>query len=90
MQNHRNDVLSTFLVSSTTTIDPPNSPDWNPLDYSICDKLAHQANRDAVTSKTTLISGVKRAVHKVPPDIVFESCSSWTNRLSQGKGSYLK
>ena len=50
-------------------------------------------NWDAVTSKTTLISELKRAVRKVSPDVVFEGCSSWTNRLyqlSQGKGSFLK
>ena len=41
MQNHRNGVVSTFLVSSTRTIDPPNSPDLNPLDYSIWDELVH-------------------------------------------------
>lgn len=72
---------------------PPNSPDLNPLDYSIWDELAHQVNWDAVTSKTTLISELKRAVRKVSSDVVFESCSSWTNRLyqlSQRKGSYLK
>ena len=69
---------------------PLNSPNLNPLDYSIWYELGHQINWDAVTSKTTLISGLKRAVHKVSPDVAFESCSSWTNRLyqlSQGKGS---
>ena len=43
-----------------------------------------------MTSKTTLISELNRAIRKVSPDVVFESCSSWTNRLYQGKGSYLK
>ena len=57
---------------------PPNSPDLNPLDCSISNKLAHQVNCDAVTSKTTLISEMKRAVRQVSPDVVFESCSSWT------------
>ena len=40
-----------------------------------------------------LISELKRTVRKVSPDVVFESCSSWFNRLyqlSQDKGSYLK
>ena len=72
---------------------PPNSPDLNPLDYSIWDELAHQVNWDAVTSKTTLISELKRAVRTISSDVVFESCSSWTHRLhqlSQRKGSYLK
>ncbi|CAM4848320.1 unnamed protein product [Rotaria magnacalcarata] len=69
------------------------SPDLNPLDYCIWGELAHQVNWDAVTSKTTLINEVKRAIRKVSLDFVFESCSSWTNRLyrlSQVKGNYLR
>ncbi|CAF2192473.1 unnamed protein product [Rotaria magnacalcarata] len=72
---------------------PPSSPDLNPLDYCIWDELAHQVNWGAVTSKTTLIIEVKRAVRKVSLDVVFESCSSWPNRLyrlSQVKGIYLR
>ena len=72
---------------------PPNNLEWNPLDYSVWDELAHQVNWDEVTFKITLISKLKCAVRKVSPDVVFESCSSWTNRLyqlSQGRGSYLK
>jgi inhibitor of nuclear factor kappa-B kinase subunit alpha len=72
---------------------PPNSPDLNPLDYCIWNEFAQLINWDAVTSKTTLISAVKRAVHKISQDVVFESCSSWTNRLyrlSQNKGNYLR
>mgnify|MGYP002380159210 CR=1 FL=1 len=63
---------------------PPNSLDLNPLDYCIW---------DTVTSKKTLIVALKRAVHKVSQDAVFESCSSWINRLYrlvQNKGNYLK
>ncbi|CAF5222457.1 unnamed protein product [Rotaria magnacalcarata] len=72
---------------------PPNSPDLNPLDYCIWDELAHQVNWETVRSKKTLINEVKRAVRKVSVDVVFESCSSWTNRLyrlSQVKGNYLR
>ncbi|CAF5186576.1 unnamed protein product [Rotaria magnacalcarata] len=71
----------------------PSSPDLNPLDYCIWDEIAHQVHWDAVTSKTTLINEMKRAVRKVSLDVVFESCSSWTNRLyrlSQVKGNYLR
>ncbi|CAF1683322.1 unnamed protein product [Rotaria magnacalcarata] len=71
----------------------PNSPDLNPLDYCIWDELVHQVNWEAVKSKKTLINKVKRAVRKVSADVVFESCSSWTNRLyrlSQVKGNYLR
>ena len=41
---------------------PPNSPDLNPLDYSIWDELANQVNWNAVTPKTTLISELKPVV----------------------------
>ncbi|CAM4811068.1 unnamed protein product [Rotaria magnacalcarata] len=72
---------------------PPNSPDLNPLDYCIWNEFAQLIEWDAVTSKTTLITALKRAVRKISQDVVFESCSSWTNRLyrlSQDKGNYLR
>ncbi|CAF4485396.1 unnamed protein product, partial [Rotaria socialis] len=34
---------------------PPNSPDLNPLDYSIWDELVNTINWNKVQSKTTLI-----------------------------------
>jgi transposase len=71
----------------------PNSPDLNPLDYCIWDEMANTVNWGLVTSKTTLISELKRAVKRIRPDVVFESCRSWTNRLyrlSQGQGNYLQ
>ena len=72
---------------------PPNSPDLNPLDYSIWDKLAHAVNWDRITSKNTLIIEVKQAVGKIRQQVVFESCASWTNRLyhiSQNDGDYFR
>lgn len=72
---------------------PPNSPDLNPLDYSIWDELAHAVNWDKVTSKKTLIVAVKRAVGKIRQEVVFESCASWTNRLyrlSKNGGDYVR
>jgi len=72
---------------------PPNSPDINPLDYCIWNEFAQLVEWHAVTSKKTLISALKRAVRKISQDVVFESCSSWTNRLyrlSQDKGNYLR
>ena len=65
---------------------------WNDL-YKRQSWLAQQLNWDSVTSKITLVKELKHAVRKVSLDIVFERCSSWTNRLyrlSQGKGHYLK
>ena len=72
---------------------PLNSPDLNPLDYSIWDELAHAVNWDKITSKNTLIIEVKRAVGKIRQQVVFESCASWTNRLyhiSQNDGDYFR
>jgi len=72
---------------------PPNSPDLNPLDYCIWNELAQAISWNTVTSKKTLIVALKRAVREISQDVVFESCSSWTNRLyrlSQDEGNYLK
>ena len=71
---------------------PPNSPDLNPLDYSIRDEFVHQMNWDKVQSKQTLIEELKRAMKRVREQVVLESCESWTNRLyrlSNDKGDYL-
>ena len=72
---------------------PPSSSDLNPLDYAIWDELAHAINWDRVTSKNTLITQLKQAVKKIRQEVVFESCSSWTNRLyrmSKTNGDYLR
>ena len=72
---------------------PPNSPDLNPLDYSIWNEFAQSVNWKKVTSKKTLIIELKRAVKAIRPDVVRESCASWTNRLyrlSKNNGEYLR
>jgi hypothetical protein len=49
-------------------------------------------NRDRVKSKLVLIEELKRAVKKIREIVVFESCTSWTNRLyrmSKKNGDYL-
>ena len=38
---------------------PPNSPDLNPLDYSIWDELVHQMKWNKIKSKLTLIQELK-------------------------------
>ncbi|CAF1182692.1 unnamed protein product, partial [Didymodactylos carnosus] len=43
----------------------PNSPDLNPLDYSIWNELVQAMNYEHVTTKATLIEELKRAVKKV-------------------------
>ena len=60
---------------------PPNSLDLNPLGYCIWDEFARAINWDLLISKTVLINELKRGVKKIRPEVVFESCASWTNRL---------
>jgi hypothetical protein len=72
---------------------PPNSPDLNPLDYCIWDELARAIKWNKITSKKTLIGQIKLAAKKIRPEVVLESCTSWTNRLyqmSQNSGAYLR
>ena len=71
---------------------PPNSPDLNPLDYSIWDEFVQQINWAKVKSKKTLIDELKRSVKRIRDSVVLESCESWSNRLyrlSENKGNYL-
>ena len=72
---------------------PPNSPDLNPLDYSIWDELVNTINWNKVKSKTTLIQQLRSSFKNILESVVFESCASWTNRLyrmSQNDGNYLR
>ena len=60
---------------------PPNSPDLNPLDYSIWDEFVQQMNWNKMQSKKTLIEELKRAVKRIRQEVIFESCDTWTSRL---------
>ena len=69
-----------------------NSPDRNPLDYSIWDELSGAMDWNKITSKKTLTDELKRARKKVQANVVFESCNSWMTRLSKVcklRGNYL-
>ena len=77
------DEFSTFIDKDYW---PPNSPNLNPLDYSIWDEFTQQINWAKVKSKKTLIDEVKRSVKRIRDSFVLES---WTNRLSENKGNYL-
>ena len=71
---------------------PQNSPDLNPLDYSIWDELVHQMKWNKFKSKLTLIQELKRTVKNIRVNVALESCTSWTNRLyriSKNNGNYL-
>ena len=72
---------------------PGNSPDLNPLDYCIWDKFAQTIDWHKVTSKSSLISELKRYVKKIRLNVVRESYSVCTNRLyrtTQNNGNYLR
>ena len=71
---------------------PPNSPDLNPLDYSIWDEFVKVIDWNKVRSKATLIQHLKSSLKKIRESVIVESCTSWTNRLyrmSQNDGNYL-
>ena len=68
---------------------PPNSPDLNPLDYSIWNELVDTINWDKVKSKTTLIQQLKSSFKKIRESIVFESWPNRLYRISQDDGNYL-
>lgn len=60
---------------------PANSPDLNPLDYSVWNELVRAMNWSKVTCKKTLIKELKAAIKRVPIQKVVESCLSWSKRL---------
>ena len=71
---------------------PPNSPDLNPLDYSIWDEFVKVIDWNKVKSKATLIQQLKSPLKKIRESVIAESCTSWTNRLyhmSQNNENYL-
>jgi hypothetical protein len=49
---------------------PPDSPDSNPLDYSIWNGLAQSIHWSRLKTRRTLIEELKRAVHKIRPEVV--------------------
>ncbi|CAF1198378.1 unnamed protein product [Adineta ricciae] len=72
---------------------PGNSPDMNPLNYSIWSELVNAIDWNKVKSKTTLIQQLKSSVKKIRESVVFESCDSFTKRLCricQNDGNYFR
>ena len=72
---------------------PANRPNLNPWNYCIWNEFAQTINWNKVTSKSSLISELKRSVKKIRLDVVREGCSIWTNRLyrmTQNDGNYLR
>jgi hypothetical protein len=81
-----------FHRFSTRIVAPQDSPDLNPLDYSIWNELSQSIHWSGVKTRRTFIEKLNRAVHKIRPEVVQESCASWISRLSrvsQNGGDYL-
>ena len=71
---------------------PPNSPDLNPLAYSIWDEFVKVMDWNKVKSKVTRIQQLKSSLKKIRESVIVEICTSSTNRLyrmSQNDGNYL-
>ena len=62
---------------------PPNSPDLNPLDYSMWQELCLHMNWDRIQNKKTLIAQIHAGVKKIRKDVVRRSVDCWTNRVYQ-------
>lgn len=60
---------------------PPNSPDLNPLDYSVWEELVQAMTWRRVKSKSSLISEIKRGVKRMRQEVILESCKAWTVRV---------
>jgi len=60
---------------------PPNSPDLNPLDYSLWVELGASINWNEVHNKETLKSHIQAAVRKMRKEVIVNTCSKWSTRL---------
>jgi hypothetical protein len=57
---------------------PANSPYFNPLDYCIWNELVQAIDWNKIKTKLTLIAELKRAVTKVPTDVVVQSVEDFS------------
>ena len=73
--------LLNYIIIIDNDYWPPNSPDLNPLDYSIWDELVNTINWKKIKSKTTSIQQLKSSFKNIRESVVFESCASWINGL---------
>ena len=71
----------------------PNSPDLNPLGYSIWNELVQNMNWRHIQTKSTLIRELKLAVKKISIENVLHSVENFTLRLRsilKNKGEYIR
>ena len=72
---------------------PANSPDLNPLDYSIWNEIVQGMNWDRVECKESLKAQIMLSVKKIRPQVVLDSCTSFytrVRRVATSDGSYLQ
>jgi inhibitor of nuclear factor kappa-B kinase subunit alpha len=72
---------------------PPNSPDLCPLDYSLWNELAESMDWKNITTKGTLIEGIKRSVKKIEKEKILYSVLDFTVRLrliQKNGGNYIR
>ena len=71
---------------------PPNSPDLNPLDYSIWNELVQNMNWRHIETKSTLIRELKLAVKIISIENVLHSVENFTlllRSILKNKGKYI-
>ena len=70
-----------------------NSPDLNPLDYSVWNDIIQTIKWDNVKSKETLKDQIQLAVKKIRHEVFLDSCTNLytrVRRLAGNGGSYIR
>lgn len=81
---HRSNATKAYLQSNTPAYLkqwPPNSPDLNPLDYSIWSIIATHVNRQGPENYNELRAAVVRAVTALGRNVVAKACMQFKERL---------
>ena len=60
---------------------PPNSPDFNPMDYYVQGAVEKDTNCRASTAKAQLIDRIKVVFETLPRETVISACSSFRGRI---------
>ncbi|KAL4500901.1 hypothetical protein ABPG72_020135 [Tetrahymena utriculariae] len=60
---------------------PANSPDLNPLDYSIWNQMVQEMNWNAIKWKQTLIKQLYIAINKIQAHQILDISNKWYSRV---------
>lgn len=72
---------------------PANSPDLNPLDYSVWNEVVQAMRWDKVKCKSSLKSQIQAGVNKIRPEVLLDICANFYSRirrLARSDGAYLR